>query len=558
MHATAADPELLNHYTVVIYPFRHDLTGCDRAERLDALAPRWAPWCTRLADDELAVALEESTFFLPYIRGLLFPEVIRLQEETAGEPYQRWVQLLRRWAGEGVGPFCRTLPQGCVVRLTARPGLAAALSAFTLVPRRRAHGHVEHPEVPARFDWTDVLLFPCGMGFLLLKARVEGAPAGLASLIRLNDALRLVHPPPLAPALPLLRFAGGEELTVPDLLNFLTQGLAAPWDVPEEERAIFPPATAPGGTPYTDTNAGRAYGERCHLLSYACVDLASAGELPAGPFPSAADRIVFEYATCIRLGESVDNPVWVPTPENAQRLCRDNRLALWRCWTGMVLKESFVFLGTEDLSFNRRSLPRHVENDYLPLYLYTLYQKFQLFTFSTDLMREVALSSGHLRGARALAQRFVGFRSRYWFGEVTRKPQGGELYRTLQRGLEVPALYDMVTSSVREVKDYYEGVWARQVQWVKDVLTYGGPATVAAGAMRMLVGGNEQTWTASGVFATLAVAAVLVLFGVRRCRGRLGWRWLFGRRRRRASTLSLLGRALRPTPGRRAGEGVAR
>jgi hypothetical protein len=545
MHPTAADPELLNHYTVVIYPFRHDLTGRDRCGRLDTLTPRWAPWCTRLDDNDMAVALEESTFFLPYIRGLLYPEIVRLQEETVGEPYQNWVSMLRGWAGEGLGAFCGALPPGCVVRLTARPALADALGAFTLVRRREAHGYVEHPEVPAHFDWIDMVLFPCGMGFVLLKARVEGEAPGLASLIRLNDALRLVHAPALTAALPVLRFAGGEELTVPDLLNFLMQGLVAPWDIPDEERAIFPSASVSLDTAYTDTNAGRAYGERCHLLSYACVDLARAGELPAGAFPSAADRVLFEYAACIGLGESVHNPVWVPTAENAQKLCRDNRVALWRCWTGMVLKESVVFLGTEDLSFNRRSLPRHVENDYLPLYLYTLYQKFQLFTFSTDLMHEVALSPGRLRGARALSQRFVNFRSRYWFGEVTRKPQGGDLYRTFQRGLEVPSLYDMVTSSLKEIKDYYEGVWARQVQWVKDVLTYGGPATVAAGAVRMLVGGSEHTWTVGGVFATLMVAGALVLFGLRRCRGRLGWRALFERPRRRASALSLMGRARR-------------
>ena len=30
-------------------------------------------------------------------------------------------------------------------------------------------------------------------------------------------------------------------------------------------------------------------------------------------------------------------------------------------------------------------------------------------------------------GARGLLRRFVAFRNRYWFSEVTRKPQGGDL-----------------------------------------------------------------------------------------------------------------------------------
>src|SRR5262249_28523158 len=163
--------------------------------------------------------------------------------------------------------------------------------------------------------------------------------------------------------------------------------------------------------------------------------------------------------------------------------------------TGMVLKESFVFLATEGLRFTLESLPRRVELEYLPLYLYTLYQKFELYAFSTDLMREVALSAGRLRGARALAQRFVRFRSRYWFSEVTRKPQGGQLYRALQQGLDVPTLYAQVTSSVKEVKDHYEAIWSRQVQLIKDALTYGGPATMFVGAVRMGLGETTHPLT---------------------------------------------------------------
>jgi hypothetical protein len=555
MSPTDGDPELLNHYTVVVYPFRHELTGRARLARLDALGPRWAPWSTRLADDDLAAALEATTFFLPYIRSLLYPEVHRLQEETLCDDYPRWVRLLREWSAEGLGAFCAGLPCSGVLRLTGRPGLLRDLASFTLVPAHRPRANPEPAEVPARLDWLDALLFPCGVGFLLLKVRLAGGGPRLADLVRLNHALRLVPPTTVSAPPALLRFAGGQEFTVAGLMNFLTQGLVAPWDVPEEERGLVPAAPPACRRPYTDTEAGRLYGEHCHLLSYAAVGLAAGtAELPAGPFPSAADRILFEYATCIGLGESVRDPMWVPSAEQAARLCRDNRVSLWRCWTGMVLKEAFVFLGTEDLPFTRRYLPRYVENDYLPLYLYVLYQKFQLFTFSTDLMHEVARSAGRLRRARALLQRFVTFRSQYWFNEVTRKPQGGDLYRTLQQGLEVPRLYELVTSSVKEVKEYYEGVWARQVQWAKDVLTFGGPVTVAAGAVRMFAwGGGLADWTAAGTAAAVAAAGLVFFLGWRRG---LGWRREHrGGSRRKRAALPVLGR---PHPGAAAGAGAGR
>jgi hypothetical protein len=545
MHPTAAGPELLHHYTIVIYPFRHDLLGRRRLARLATLAPRWAPWGARLPEGDLAAALEASAFFLPYIRGLLFPEVVRLQEETAGEPHGRWARLLHEWAAEGPEAFFGELPGGCVTRLTLRPALAGALAAFDLVPHRR-HGA---GGVAGRFDWVDAWLFPCGMGFLLLKARLGGQRPGLSELIRLNNALRLVHPPTALTALPTLRFAGGEGLTVPELFDYLLQGMTGPWGLPEEERALFPsPRPDRPARPYTGTEAGRSYGERCELLSYACVDLAAAGDLPAGPFPSAGDRVLFELAACVGLGESVHNPVWVPSAEQALRYCRDNRISLWRCWTGMVLKESFVFLATEDLPFTRQSLPRRVEDEYLPLYLYALYQKFQLFTFSTDLMREVALSADRLRGARALERRFIGFRSRYWFSEVTRKPQGGDLYRTLQQGLEVPALYAMVTGSVKEVKEHLEAVWARRLQWCKDLVTYGGPAGVVAGAVRVGLGATDCPLVLAGALTALTAALAAALLWCLR-RGRRRRRSPPARPRRRAADLPALFRDRRPARG---------
>jgi hypothetical protein len=133
----------------------------------------------------------------------------------------------------------------------------------------------------------------------------------------------------------------------------------------------------------------------------------------------------------------------------------------------------------------------------------------QLFTFASDMMHEVAHSCGHLRGVRALQERFVAFRSQYWFSEVTRRAQGSDLYRTFQRGLEVQSSYDLVTSSVKDVKDYYESVWARKVQLFKDAVTYGGPATMALGAARMIIGDRPHTWTVGGL---LALAALLVVF----------------------------------------------
>ncbi len=515
---SAGDPELLGHFSVLVYPFRHQVVGPGRLARLAALEARWAPWASRFGPAELATALEASGFFFPSIRGLLYPEVARLLEHTGSEDHPQWADLLHDWARDGLAELARDLPTG-VMRLTLRPEAHAELAEFTAhCPAGHAHPAVD---LPACCDWIDAHLFPSGIGLLLFKVRLTAPAARLSMLIRLNQALRQVIPPNRHAGTARLHFSGGANVSMRELVNYLVQGIASEWDLPERQRGCFPaPLPAAAQRPYTDTEAGRAYGERCHLVSQACVDLAglTAGELPAGPFPAGADRLVFEYATGIGLGESVHNPTWVPSAEQAARYCRDNRLALWRCWTGMVLKDALVFLGTEDISFNRRSLPWQVENEYLPLYLFALYQKLQLFTFSSELLREVALASGHLRGARALLHRFVTFRSQFWLADVTRKPQGGDLYRTFQRGLEVPVSYEMVTSSVKDVREYYEGVWARQLQWVKDAITFGGPITVALGALRMAIDSSGAGWAVGLVVAALAALVAAGLLHWRRFR----------------------------------------
>src|ERR1700730_14206300 len=102
MQPPTADLPLLNHFSVLIYPFTHDIGEHNRRARLQALEARWSPWWSRLSDAELACAFEATAFFLPYIRGLLYPESLCLEDEPLGPHYQHWAELLRRWTGRGL------------------------------------------------------------------------------------------------------------------------------------------------------------------------------------------------------------------------------------------------------------------------------------------------------------------------------------------------------------------------------------------------------------------------------------------------------------------------
>jgi hypothetical protein len=417
-----------------------------------------------------------------------------------GESYANWVRILNSWVGKGLAAFCGELPPGSVLRMTCQPTLRTALGEFTVVRQGGAAGQAgEQDDIAARLSWLDALLFPSGIGFLLLAVRLRATPPQLSQLIDLNACLRTVLPPSLSWNLPALHFPGASRpLRMADLVHLLTDGFhqTSPDRPLSDGVAEVLAGERVADRPPTDTEAVQTHGERCQFLACACVPLgAGAAALPAGVFDTAEDRLLFEVGACIGLGSSVDDPVWVPAQEYAQRLARENRLAVWRCWRALGLKDSFVFLATEDLPFTRQVLPHNVENDYLPLYLYTLYQKFQLLAFAGEFMSEVARVRRNLRGVRALMDRFVSFRNQFWFNEVTRKALGGELYHTMQQGLEVATLYQLVTTSVREARDYFQQLHDRRVNLAVTLLylVFGPLAVIFSGA-RVVLAGDAPSW----------------------------------------------------------------
>ncbi|HEY0323649.1 MAG TPA: hypothetical protein VGC66_22030 [Pyrinomonadaceae bacterium] len=255
-------------------------------------------------------------------------------------------------------------------------------------------------------------------------------------------------------------------------MDFLTQGITSEDPIIPDITRFMESLRQSNRMRYSESGAGQIYGERCHFFSYACIDekdetpVNSAGDL------SVKDRLLFEFASNIQIGDSQNNPVWVPSPERVSELKEQNLISVWHAWRGMALKESVVFLGTEDIGFNKSTLPHNVENDYLPLYLYGLYQKYQLFVFADELMRKGAYLAEHLEEVRKLMDRFMDFRNKFWFNEVTRKPLGGELYRKFQQGLESTLLYEMVSSQVKDLKEYYEERRQRRIGVLLNLFTF--------------------------------------------------------------------------------------
>src|SRR5262249_22464134 len=93
---------------------------------------------------------------------------------------------------------------------------------------------------------------------------------------------------------------------------------------------------------------------------------------------------------------------------------------------------------------------------YLPVYVYALHQRYELYDLSNDLMEKVARGWTATPAVRGLTARFTVFRQRYWFGEVTRKTLGGDLYQTFRTALGLRGLFQQVEASLKEVRGYHD------------------------------------------------------------------------------------------------------
>jgi hypothetical protein len=195
-------------------------------------------------------------------------------------------------------------------------------------------------------------------------------------------------------------------------------------------------------------------------------------------------------ATCTLLTQ----PEYVPEANYLQELWQRHAFAFWANWRGMALHDNVVFLATEESPFTKGTLAHNVENDYLQLYLFTLFQKVRLSMMLGELIRPEVRVARDIKEARRLWDTFMEFQNRYWFAEVTRKPLGTELYRQFQRGLGVLPVYEEVKEEVRELRDHYERKFERRISGMLNFLTFVG---LPAGLLVELFSNalvREATW----------------------------------------------------------------
>jgi hypothetical protein len=469
---------LARHFVRLVYPFLHDLHRSSPPQARRALLDqRWQHWWAALGDDELLRTLDSTYFFLPYVREeVLFPETARFD---ADEPRSQ-VPQARVAAQQPPSAFLPSLSDDRVVHLRLTAAALAEVAHGTL--RQEWAGRVDFQGL-LRLRAVDALLFPGGVGFLVLEVHADRDGLTARDLNDYLYHLRQVHAPRIEWTLPTWRFAAPTaadagapptECTARDLIDYLLEGLAS-LPTPDARSATLADFLRPGPPKprWTASREGQVYGQYFRLFVYATLSKAPADEPPEpGDQPPSWQRLgfesphqlaLFELATVSALGDADREP----HPAGVRAILDDHLVALWAGWQALVLRDNVVFLGFTPSPFNLGVLSGNVESDYFHLYLLALYQKVRLSLLQGELIRRDSRLLESAKGARALWREFVLFTNRFWFSEVTDRQQGSVLYRHFQRGLETRALYEEVRAEARDLEKYYSD---REQQWTNSLL----------------------------------------------------------------------------------------
>jgi len=497
-----------NHFTYLIYSFRHRLSNSVRLASFRDLKDRWHHWWNRLDDRALATSLDDIFFLLPHVQRVLFPETEGLPAPGSKER----VGAARLLAERPLEEVAQRISPRAALRLTYQPKRLEPLQNFLLNYLRSDRGGNVAEEFAAGFviDWVDAVLFPQRIGLLILKVRLEEAAPSVGKINDFHYYVRAIHPPKLDWQIADWQSTGGRAVMpckARDVVDYLLQGLTEQPDPRSPSlQAALEHVMHTGETERpTTTPFGQVHGQSFHLYHYSCLAMREPPDWPSGPFDSVVERLLYELATCT----DTRKPDYMPAKSLVRSLIDRYRIALWDNWQGMALHDNVVFLGLLEGEFTCASLPHNAEGDYFYLYLLTLFYKNRLSVLSGEMMgREVPLSR-RVRLARRISDDFRSFQDDYWFREVTRKPQALELHRRFRDGLGVDPVFDELRQKVAEYQEFHELKLERQVRDLLTVLTFIG---IPAGAICSLFGSSLTLPDSWNLFFGVLIGVLVVLW----------------------------------------------
>jgi hypothetical protein len=506
--------QLREQYVIATYPFVHNLDAPTRLSRLRALDGRWAPWWTRLDQQAIDYAIDDSYFFLPYVRSLLFPELATFPEAEIVQQREAVLRDVRA----GTSALAEQLDEDGVLRLTLADAAIAPLRQLTISGKNDQNAN---QTVQVDVCWIDLFVLPRA-GFLTLKLQLAAnQPPDHGALFALLNGVRRIYGANLAsPPTPWQIGATQTPIAARTLVDFLLLGFAVP--LPAEglpTLASFQASVDAGNHQYqySLTSAGQVYGDSFRLYCYAHLDMPA--DQPAAPFPSTRERLLYDLTNGRASGPDT---IYEPHPQRLNSLFADHGIQLWAGWSALALPDRVCFLAYEPAS--AQVIAHTTEHDYFWLYLLALYQKLRLSMFAGEMMRNRDNLHADLINARVHWSEFIRFRNHYWFVEVTPRPQGDAIYDRFQHGLGVSELYSTISEEVHQLQEFYEQQAQRNTEMWLGYLTIAGTIIAVPSLLTQLYSTNllsaPTLWDLL-VHSGLGYAVLLMIFLLVRLRSQI-------------------------------------
>jgi hypothetical protein len=445
--------ELLGwNYAVLLYPFFHRL-GTARREVLQQADSQWHHWLMRLEHEDLGAALDDTYFFLPHVREILFPETSLLDgHESVDSPAARLREILDTslLAVTGDGPpagLPAGLPspekrRGCFERGMLRITLKEnELRRFTPLKMKKPTDP-EGSEIPLHIEWIDVALFPHGIGLLMLKVSV---PVGeIREIVRAFEYARHVFEPQTS-------------FKPVELVNHMPNTAWKDWRTLVEyllRDFVTPHGDRFRQEDYTLSSEAQVYGEVFRqLIAVAQPEssISSSNSPQAGPFASPSERWLHDLI----IGHDSSDPDWTPAAERINDFRARSTLSYWRDWRAGCDWGNLAFL-LESGTFVNHIVRYNIEYDYLPLFMLATFQQIRLQKFAGEVISKAREPRTSAAEAAGLWAALMQFRNQYWFREVSTKPLGADLYRLLWRSLDLEGIQRTVVTELDALRAFWQ------------------------------------------------------------------------------------------------------
>ena len=367
----------------LIYPFRHSLNNKNINKKAEVISSLWESWIHRIEENDLEQVIDDTHFFLPYVREILFPQ-LSTRKKTLPNSISSPLKMAKEIAN--------LYKNNKVTRVTLKKEILKQFNNSTLV--------YEHQKISVPFttDWVDLFIFPQRVGILVLKvhpnAIIEQEDESKENILtkkNIEDFLKhisFIHPPTLSFRLAKWEIAIEEKKSLyytREITDYLVQGLWDKRNIVETSLTKYTEKVRGKSRTlrYSESYYGQSYSENFGILSYGLPSKENNQEQTTDEenannttkplkqifgydiFAKRSNRLLYEITTKTNM---IDEQ-YMPHYEYAQEIFKKNHIAIWDSWEALALDNNVYFQAKPNVRFNEVNLPRNIENDYLMLFV---------------------------------------------------------------------------------------------------------------------------------------------------------------------------------------------